>query len=303
MAIEGRCPKNYLERAGAILREICPQFDLQKCELNSEGLINAVLIVNNELVFRFARDDFGLKTIANENLLLNHLKGKLPIEVPDPIYKGEGEMVYKWIAGKPFSWLEVKKLSLNARQRVASQLGDFLMALHSQQVPISLQRTPTPCMYEEWNQVYKKTKEKIFPLLHPHQVEWAENLFDNSLKLINLNNPNQIIHADLTPSHILYKPGSKQICGVIDFGLAGVGDPALDFGSLIYYYGESFLEDVLRNYPIDPECLWRARFYAQALEFQWLLNWQDSGQDSFITMHIGSAKDIGIMPKPNQGMD
>ena len=64
---------------------------------------------------------------------------------------------------------------------------------------------------------------------------------------------------------------------MIDFGLAGLGDPATDLASLINSYGESLVGKMINVYPEMEDLLPRARFYAQAIELQWALLGIESG--------------------------
>ena len=81
--------------------------------------------------------------------------------------------------------------------------------------------------------------------------------------------------------------------GVIDFGVAGVGDPANDLACLIQYYSESFVNLFQVWYPeMDGRMMRRARFYAQAIELQWMLNGLRSGEKFWFAAHIGNARDI-----------
>ncbi len=101
-----------------------------------------------------------------------------------------------------------------------------------------------------------------------------------------------LIHGDLALYHILYDSEEKRINGVIDFGVAGLGDPATDLGSLINCYGETLVGKMVNAYPEMKELLPRARFYAQAIELQWALLGVESGEYYWFTAHIGGARDI-----------
>jgi len=79
---------------------------------------------------------------------------------------------------------------------------------------------------------------------------------------------------------------------VIDFGVAGIGDPALDFGNLITAYGESLIVKMRKSYPNLEKHLPRARFYAQSIELQWVLLGLETGENFWFTAHLGTARDI-----------
>ncbi len=80
--------------------------------------------------------------------------------------------------------------------------------------------------------------------------------------------------------------------GVIDFGTAGLGDPACDVSILINNYGESFVRRVSQHYPAIGSMIERARFWAGTVELQWVLGGIRTGDLSWFTVHIGHARDV-----------
>jgi aminoglycoside 2''-phosphotransferase len=135
-------------------------------------------------------------------------------------------------------------------------------------------------------------ERELFPLLWNDQRAWVAHhfapLLDGRLRLAH--HP-VLIHGDLAQYHILYDVATGHLTGVIDFGTAGVGDPAVDFGLIISMYGESFLRRAARTYPAIGEALDRARFLAGTLELQWALAGIRSGDRSWFVAHIGRARD------------
>ncbi|MGH9956410.1 MAG: phosphotransferase family protein, partial [Pyrinomonadaceae bacterium] len=81
----------------------------------------------------------------------------------------------------------------------------------------------------------------------------------------------------------------------IDFGCAGLGDPAIDFGVIIYNYGESFMKRFYQVYPGAESYLKRARFYAGAQEVRWLLTGVERNDPWWFAVHVGSAKDVNLV--------
>jgi aminoglycoside 2''-phosphotransferase len=76
-----------------------------------------------------------------------------------------------------------------------------------------------------------------------------------------------LLHADLGGEHILWDADRGVIGGVIDWGDAKVGNPALDFTGLLDDFGPRFLKEVLGSYegPADEGLLERTSFYAQLI--------------------------------------
>jgi aminoglycoside 2''-phosphotransferase len=97
------------------------------------------------------------------------------------------------------------------------------------------------------------------------------------------------------PYHLLFDENKQSLNAVIDFGVAGLGDPATDLGTLISSYGESLINQVEHTYPDLQTLIPRARFYAQAIELQCVLLGVESGEQYWFTAHLGGARDIGMV--------
>jgi aminoglycoside 2''-phosphotransferase len=104
--------------------------------------------------------------------------------------------------------------------------------------------------------------------------------------------PPAFIHGDMSAYHILYDPAARQINAVIDFGVAGVGDPANDIALMINCFGEVFLRRMARYYPEIGSLIERARFMAGVLELEWVLSGLRTKDLSMFTVHLGRARDM-----------
>ncbi len=278
------------------IHQIMPDLEISGIELHQEGLVNDVVIVNDQWVFRFTKTDWGKELMDLEDCLMRFLGPKLSLPVPLPAKRADGVLVYPLLKGKSFlreTWLGFDQ---EHQQMIADQLGQFLYELHhigtselKWEVPLTL----APVTRETWLDIFERIVEKVYPLLLPHQIDWVEWLFDPALGEVDFFDfHSSLIHGDLSPYHILYLPDASALNGVIDFGVAGLGDPATDIGSLINYYGETLIGKIHRTYPDLDRLLPRARFYAQAIELQWALLGVESEETYWFTAHLGGARDI-----------
>lgn len=284
------------EQLREYVKEIMPDLEIEHFERNDEGLINDIAIVNRELVFRFAKND-GFAQILNLELdILDLVRPRVDLPVPTPVYRGPGSVVYPLIQGKALLRETVLYMDSDTREAVANQLGAFLQKMHStptDEIDWEIPKTLAPVTYEKWAEIRQRVQEKVYPLLMSHQVDWAENLFNRVLEdPSTFEYTPALVHADLVPYHILYDPQKGEVTGILDFGVAGIGDPAIDIGTLISGYGESFVKLLSAAYPNLETHLPRARFYAQALELQWILLGIETGDNFWFTAHLGSARDI-----------
>ena len=66
----------------------------------------------------------------------------------------------------------------------------------------------------------------MLPRLEKDEREYVEQLYDEYLgDPGNFDYEPTVIHADLSPEHILYDPVTQAVAGVIDFGDIEIGDP------------------------------------------------------------------------------
>jgi len=275
------------------IREIRPGLDIAGITHNGEGLINEVFIVNNDIVFRFAKNEVGVKVLAAEIEILNLIRPHIALNIPQPFYAGDDVIAYRLLAGETFSKGRLSHLNEADKQAIAGQLADFLRTLHTIPADETLPITSAPAHYEDWVKIRRDVEEKVYPLLMTHQVEWANDLFDQILSDSgNFNYTPCLIHGDLGPYHLLFNRDTHRLNAIIDFGVSGLGDPATDLGNLLQVYGESFVSRFYQNYPQARRLMKRARFYAQAIELQWALSGIASGETFWFAAHLGGARDI-----------
>lgn len=277
------------------VREIAPRIEVSSMRLNDEGLANDVLIVNEEFVFRFPKNDFGFACLKNELVILSLLRGRITLKIPDPFYASEDCMAYRIIQGETLRRDLLLRLAEDEQQRVADQLAQFFRELHG--FPVAeFPEIPAADMlrkYDGWVNAYARIREKVFPLLLPHVCDSVREHFESHLsERSNFEYELKLVDTDIPPYHILFDRSARRVNGIIDFGCAGLGDPAADFGVIMYNYGESFLRRLYRVYPEAESYTKRARFYAGAIEVRWLLTGIERGDPFWFAVHLSGAKDF-----------
>jgi aminoglycoside 2''-phosphotransferase len=277
------------------IRQLAPELPIDSVRLNSDGLLNDVVIVNSELIFRFPKHEYGFKHLKEEARILRVLQNYITLKIPTPLYESEVCLAYPMIPGETLRRDMLMNLPEADQQALAEQLAQFLKELHG--LPVHQFEIPVAdalMKYEGWVNVFKRIREKVFPLLLPHVREWVTEHFESHFAdASNFDYEMKMVDTDIPPYHIMFDRQMKRINGVIDFGCAGLGDPAIDFGVLIYNYGESFVKRFYNVYPEGEAYLKRARFYAGAHEVRWLLTGIERNEPFWFAVHVGSAKDIG----------
>ncbi|HYF66302.1 MAG TPA: phosphotransferase [Herpetosiphonaceae bacterium] len=277
------------------IRAIMPDLEIRTWSRNSEGNINDVIIVNQELVFRFIKEQRYLKTLEVELRVLDLVRPYVGLSVPTPLYRSADCIVYPLLSGQALTRKLVLGLDQVTRDTVANQIGTFLHRLHAidTSAEVELPASRAPVRRENWLDIQSRVRKYIYPLLQNYQLEWVDDLLNGAL-----NTPGffeyapALIHGDLAPYHFLFDAHQGLVSGVIDFGMAGVGDPASDIGGLLAIYGETFVSTIAASYPGLTSYLPRARFYAQAIELEWTLLGLERGDMFWFTAHLAGARDI-----------
>ena len=283
----------YRER----IRELAPEVAINSISLNREGLLNDVVIVNGELVFRFPKHEYGFKHLKDEAGILRLLQNYITLDIPSPLYESDDCLAYRMIPGETLRRDVLMRLPECDQQAIADQLAQFLKELHglplNHMADFEMPAADALMKYEGWVDAYRRIREKVFPLLMPHVREWVTEHFESHLAdRSNFEYELKMVDTDIPPYHIMFDRQRNRLNGIIDFGCAGLGDPAIDFGVIIYNYGESFVGRLYRTYPEAETYLKRARFYAGAHEVRWLLTGVERDDPWWFAVHVGSAKDM-----------
>ncbi len=247
-----------------------PDLSVQNTRLhNKDGQYNDILIVNEEIIFRFPRYPEGIENIRNEVRILERIQGYTTLPIPNPAYTcidtqtiGKAFMGYEMIPGEPL-WRETLHSIEDDEvlQRLATQLAVFLKELHS--IPIEVLGTDLPIndSQKEWRKLYTEFREHLFPFMRPDACDEVIKHFETYLNEPGLQAYKPSLrHGDFGTGNILYDWKNQAISGIIDFGFAGLGDPALDIAAAMSY-GESFFARYSMTYPNIESMLGRAHFY------------------------------------------
>jgi aminoglycoside 2''-phosphotransferase len=275
------------------MKTLIPGLEVTSARFIDDGLANEVVIVNETLVFRFVKASWAYAALEAELAVLAAARPYVDDGLPELVAVAEGVSVFKFVTGVPLTTAVLGHLDVLGQTHAAAQLGAFLSQLHRVPLGNHLPQTSAPTTRDAWLSIQQGVEEFVYPLLLPHQREWAEGLFNFVLDDPEFFNvAPAVIHGDLAPYHLLVDPAEPALQGVIDFGVAGVGDPAVDVACLMQYYGGRFVQRMLPVYPGLEKLLPRAAFYAQALELQWVLQGLKYTENFWFAAHLGAARDL-----------
>jgi aminoglycoside 2''-phosphotransferase len=280
------------------IKEFFPKLEITSIRANTDGLINDVLIVNEELVFRFPRNrDWGKKLLRNELKIIELARKYVEISLPQFEYKSDDLAVYRYLKGDPLRREDILNLPENEQNKIARELAVFLKQFH--EIPASeleknkIAQSDVNRTREVWLKLFENAEKELFSLMMPHvrksvAEHFAPVLADEKF----MDYRPQLINGDIAPYHIIFDREQRQINGIIDFGTAGIGDPAADFACIIYNYGESFLEKMAKSYPEIKNAVDRARFWAGTLPLQWALSGRRTKNYWWNLVPLSGARDV-----------
>ncbi|MNP74250.1 hypothetical protein D3C76_1710970 [compost metagenome] len=85
---------------------------------------------------------------------------------------------------------------------------------------------------------------------------------------------------------------SNRVIGIIDFGVAGLGDPAHDVSVVLDTLGEGFIKKISKYYHGIESFIDRSRFYANVSSVRWALIGFENNDVSWHLNHFFTAKEI-----------
>jgi aminoglycoside phosphotransferase (APT) family kinase protein len=196
-----------------------------------------VLIVGDSWVVRWPRHRLAVEEIEKEVELLPVLAPLLPVQVPRFAYVSRDPwlVAYGLIKGEPLV------------DEDPDGVRAFLDALHA----VDLDGIPGP--RPDWLETYREQADEfrrvVLPLLDPDESARGKELLAETETLTGFEPV--VTHSDLGPTHLLVRDG--RLAGVIDWGDARVGDPAIDYAWL--------LNGPFPDWDVDDELRRRARVY------------------------------------------
>jgi len=213
-----------------LLAEQFPQWaDLPIEPVRPLGTDNANYRLGEDMLVRLPRRERTTRTLEKERRWLPRLAPLLPLAVPLPLAEGmpaEGYpfvwSVYTWLKGENATNERIAQLD-----RLATDLAQFIAALQR----IDPADGPSPGEHnffrgEPLARRDAETRAAIASLDGEINVDAVTAAWEEALRAPEWQRPPVWIHGDLDSRNLLVENG--RLSAVIDFGSAGVGDPACD---------------------------------------------------------------------------
>jgi aminoglycoside 2''-phosphotransferase len=291
----------------ALIERCFPQSRVHTALPITSGWDSFVLEVNGELIFRFPMREDVVRRIEQEVRLLPILEQELSTPIPhfDYIGHGNGEYPYLFVGYRKIGGMSLTDESITHVQlwNLVPALARFLSELHS--FPMELapragfpDRTPEQwrsAWRQEFQDRYDDLQLRVFPLLDEEMRRKTRKLWEDFLNTEeHFAFRPALAHCDLGCEHIFCDPERGILTGVIDWGDATVGDPALDFVGLLLRHRREFTEQVLARYQGEVDAFFwrRIDFYSCYPPYSELLYGAYGGGQKFIEQGLAGLREI-----------
>ncbi len=193
---------------------------------------NDMYRLGDDLALRLPRRLSAVAAIGKEHAWLPRLAPGLPLAVPLPVAKGEAANGYpypwsvvRWLDGTPLDALDGR-----GGESVARDLGGFVAALHG----LDASAGPAAGGHNHGRgaplAVFDREMRRRFQALSDMaDLAAIVAAWERGLGVAAWAGAPVWVHGDLKDANLLAQDGA--LSGVLDWGLAGVGDPAADLGA------------------------------------------------------------------------
>jgi aminoglycoside phosphotransferase (APT) family kinase protein len=228
----------------AAVRDQHPALDCRRAQRLGEGWGTEAYLLDERLVARFPRTADAADWTDFEEAVLQLVTSFLSSEFSVPRLVGRGRpsasFPYDFLICDFVPGVQAGDPAAPHSEELAVDIGRALTSIHS----VPLERARAAGLTE---------------------VEWDDSGYVGPLRFL---------HGDFRDDNLMVDPLTGRLIGVIDWGNAAVGDPALDFTTLVLRRGWDFMQRALASYSLstDDQFLDRVRYHAQIQSLQWLLD-------------------------------
>lgn len=224
---------------------------------NESGLdyyaVTAEDVAGTRWLLRIPRRNDSMQESAKEKQVLDAIKNKLPIQIPDwQIYTPE-LIAYPLLKGVPAGTVDEEKQGYlfelderNVPKTFIQTLAEALVALHSMDATEAIGRGLEVESAEEIRVSMKRRMDKVKDVYGVNEelwTRWQTWVEEDSY----WPNKTGLVHGDLHPGHILIDKTGK-VTAIIDWTEAKFDDPSKDFISHYMVFGEESLLELIEAY-------------------------------------------------------
>lgn len=226
--------------------------------VRSTGTVNVIYRLGDHHYVRLPRIEGWVAELEKEWEWLPRLAPHVSLRIPKPVFLGEPSSwypirwaIYEWVDGVPYS-----DESVSDEREVAQALAQFVIQLRSVKPDSNAPRGGRRPLGE----LDARTREAIDACRDLIDADAALKAWERSLEAPAWDGDPVWIHADLLRPNLLLREG--RLVAVIDFGSAGVGDPAADVIAAWAVFNQEGRSTYRQVLDVDDGTWYRARGYA-----------------------------------------
>lgn len=239
-------PNFDLKTIQSVISSDFPELKVEKITLIDNGWDNVVVEINDNIIFRFPKDD-GVNFDV-EVKILDILKDKISLQIPKIEFLGKSftYMGYPKIQGSNLTSEIFNSLNSEQKEKLTFDLANFLREMHESISPdearkLGVENEDMPSYSRSIKEVLlKKISDKQILGFTEATIKEYEGMIQEKVELVFLYN-------DLHTENMAFDATAKKLNGVFDFGDIMIGDVNMDFYPL-YKFNPYFMKAVAEKY-------------------------------------------------------
>lgn len=277
------------------IRTTFPHFAVRHYRALGEGWMSRALLVNDTHVFRFAKLPEASADLLKEAALLPAIAERVELEIPRFELVGRQRsglvfVAYPVVGGEALEEQQWPELPAGGAT-VARQLATFMNALN--EVPITLAEKAglTPHDHRVDAEQQRRALESFLPELPTTVQRYVSRRFAEFLATDSyFQRPARLIHADLSPDHLLFDAARERLRGVIDFGDLRLADPDYEYVYVLEDLGADFTARVMaeRGERDVPALLRKVSYWVTFDHVHSILAGLERREDSFVAEGVAA---------------
>ena len=261
--------------------------------VSSTGTVNALFRVGDDHYVRLPLMAHYSDDVDRELRWLPELAPRLPLRIPRPVAAGRPTTtfpfrwaVYEWLEGRPYA-----DDAVIDEAAAACDLAEFVIALRRIEVPADA----PPAGRRPLRELDEGTRQTIIDSAPEIDSPAALQVWEAALELPPFDGERLWIHSDLLRPNVLVHDG--RLSAVIDFGTAGVGDPAFDLIAAWAIFGPAGRAAYRESLRPNENDWARARAYAlhQAAT---IIPYYRTTNPGFVTLAVRTIEQILLDDQP-----
>lgn len=261
-------PREGERRGSSLIERLQNAFqnlEIREYRFIAGGWDNYAVLVNEETLFKIPRSKKHVAQLKKEIAVLDCLQNS-PVKVPEyTLVDQTTDYViggYRYISGLPLN--SVDRLTRDMK----AQFMAFLNYLFEHREDQCLLKSIGTGNVDDWISRYSELMEQAYSsfldVLDDYTLSSLAKKFSNFTEKLSKTIHISPVHADLYRDNVLITESLDSIAGILDWGDAQMGDPAIDFAALAVDFDVGEIEEILSGYSGIVDANFRPR-----MEFYW----------------------------------